>query len=243
MRHAFLADIHANLEAFQAVLADLDTQTIDDTFCVGDIVGYGADPSKCLALIREIALRTVAGNHDYAAAGKIPYDLFNEYARAAILWTRDQLTEEERTWLGELPLVVHEEAFTLTHSSLDRPEKFDYIETLAEASACLQMMEKPLCFVAHSHVPIVFFQCAEGAEPAYERDIDKPIRVKGKMIVNVGSVGQPRDEDPRAAYCIYDTDSQAITIRRVNYDIATAANKVRAAGLPELLAFRLGIGR
>ena len=243
MRHAFVADIHANLEAFQAVLADINLQKIDRIYCLGDIVGYGADPSRCLALVRELSRHTVAGNHDYAAAGKIPCDLFNEYARAAIFWTRDHLSEEERTWLGELPLVVHEEAFSLTHSSLDRPEDFSYIDTLAEASACFAVMQKPLCLIGHSHVPVIFFELAPNSEPTYELNVERPIPVRGKMIVNVGSVGQPRDEDPRAAYCIYDTDSQTMTIRRVTYDVAAAANKVRAAGLPELLAFRLGIGR
>lgn len=243
MRYAFVGDIHGNLEALQAVLADLQTQKADEILCLGDVVGYGADPSECLRVIREVASHTVAGNHDHAASGKLPMWQFNEYAWAAIIWTTDHLTEDEKNWLAQLPLVVHRESFSIVHSSLDNPDEFNYIESVHDALACFEAMKEPLCFIGHSHMPVVFFEGDRRTGPRYELDLEKPVSVQGRMIINPGSVGQPRDDDPRAAYCIYDTDAESITFRRITYDVSVAANKVRAAGLPELLAFRLEIGR
>ena len=243
MRYAFIADIHGNLEALLAVLADLDRQQISVILCLGDIVGYGADPIRCIAVVRERAMHVVAGNHDYAAAGKISCDEFNEFARAAIAWTRRHLSEEEKDWLRQLPLIVHLDDFSMVHSSLHRPEEFNYIESAHDAAECFREMQKPLCFVGHSHVPVVFFDSGKSPIPPYRLDLVNPVPVEGRMIVNVGSVGQPRDEDPRAAYCIYDSDASTVEIRRVTYEIEAAADKVRAAGLPELLAFRLRLGR
>ena len=243
MRHAFFGDIHANLEALKAVLADMITQRIDDMYCLGDIVGYGANPSECIAIIRDLACPTVGGNHDAAAAGKLAVDQFNEYARAAIIWTRRHLSQEETDWLLALPLIRHFPDYSIVHSSLDDPGDFNYVDSVVEAAACFRKMQRPLCFIGHSHVPVVFFEDEPQALPRYTLSLDQTIQIEGRMIVNPGSVGQPRDEDPRAAYCIYDSDEMQITFRRVGYDTAAAAGKVRAAGLPELLAFRLEIGR
>jgi len=243
LRYAFIADIHGNLDALLAVLADLDGQQIDEIACLGDIVGYAADPARCIAVVRERARHVVAGNHDYAAAGRISCEEFNEFARSAIMWTRRQLSDEEKEWLGQLLLVMHLDAFSIVHSSLWRPEDFNYIESGQDAAECFREMQKPLCFVGHSHVPVVFFDTSASVMPLYRLDLSSPVLVEGRMIVNVGSVGQPRDEDPRAAYGIYDSDANTVLIRRVTYDIEAAADKVRAAGLPELLAFRLRLGR
>jgi len=241
MRHAFFGDIHGNLDAFEAIAADIKAQNVDSTYCLGDIVGYGAQPSECLALIRQMGSPTVAGNHDFAAAEKIPLTHFNDFARAAMLWTRDHLSVDERAWLADLPLVRHLEDFTLVHATLVQPELFYYIETIEDARDCFRLMEKPLCFIGHSHLPVVFIEHPDAID--YQLDFGEPIPVASRMIVNPGSVGQPRDEDPRAAYCIYDTEQQSLVFRRVSYDIASAARKVREAGLPEILAFRLEIGR
>jgi len=243
LRYAFIADIHGNLVALLAVLADLDHQEIGTILCLGDIVGYAAEPARCIAVVRERAKHIVAGNHDYAAAGEISCDEFNEFARAAIIWTRRQLSEEEKDWLRQLPLIVHVDQFSMVHSSLHRPEDFNYIESGHDAAECFREMQEALCFVGHSHVPAVFFDTGKSLIPSYRLDLTSTVPVEGRMIVNVGSVGQPRDEDPRAAYCIYDSDANTVEIRRVTYDTEAAADKVRAAGLPELLAFRLKLGR
>ena len=243
MKHALFGDIHGNSDALTAVLSDIQSRHPDNIYCLGDIVGYGAEPRECLGCIRDLACPTVAGNHDSAGAADVPLHDFNEYARKAIHWTRQQLTDEDRAWLSELPFVIHYEEFSMVHSSLSHPEAFPYILSDADADRCFARMEPPLCFIAHSHVPLAFFDAVPGRPAGRQLDFTEPMAVRGKMIVNPGSVGQPRDGDPRAAYCIYDDTTQHVTFRRVEYDVAEAARKVRAAGLPELLAWRLEVGR
>jgi len=243
LKHALFGDIHGNSDALTAVLSDIQSRHSDNIYCLGDIVGYGAEPRECLGRIRDLACPTVAGNHDIAGAANVPLDDFNEYARKAIYWTRQQLTDEDRAWLSELPFVIHYEVFSMVHSSLSHPEAFPYILSDADADRCFARMETPLCFIAHSHVPLAFFDAVPGRPAGHQVDFTDPMAVRGKMIVNPGSVGQPRDGAPQAAYCIYDDTTQHITFRRVEYDVAEAARKVRAAGLPELLAWRLEIGR
>jgi len=243
LRHAFLGDIHGNLEGLRAVLSDIGTQAIDTVLCLGDIVGYGANPAECVEAIRSAGYDTVAGNHDIAAAGQLSLAQFNEYARAAIIWTREHLSQDDKDWLANLSLVKHLQGFSIVHSSLDHPEEFNYVDSVLEAAACFARMQNPICVVGHSHIPLVFIEDDPKSLPRYTLELAQPIPVEGRMIVNPGSAGQPRDEDPRASYCIYDTENEQITFRRVSYDIAAAASKMRAAGLPELLAFRLEIGR
>ncbi len=243
MKHAFFGDIHSNFDALQAVLADTEVQHADKMYCLGDIVGYGAEPRECIGRIRELDCPAVMGNHDHAAATDVSLDNFNEYARTAILWTRDQLAVEEKKWLAERPFVIHYEEFSIVHASLLQPESFRYLMLLADASDCLNRMEAHLCFVGHSHVPSVFFDAVPGRPAGYRYDLDDTIAVRGKMIINPGSVGQPRDGDPRAGYCIYDDVTQHVAFRRLTYDATSAASKIRAAGLPPVLAWRLEIGR
>jgi len=241
VKHALIADIHGNLDALNAVMDDLKTQNPDTILCLGDIVGYGAQPAECLKLVRDKATHTVVGNHDIAASGDDPVEQFNEYARAAILWTRSILTSSDRHWLSNLPMLVHLDNFTIVHSSLDNPRTFDYINSISAAARCFATMEKPLCFFAHTHIPIVFRYLAPD-DIKYELPPKKETYASGLMLVNGGSVGQPRNHDPRAAYCVYDSTEQVITFHQVDYDVEAAAGKIREAGLPELLAFRLAFG-
>jgi len=241
MKYAIISDIHANLEAFEAVLEDIKKEGAEKCVCVGDIVGYGANPHECIELVRKHCLLCVAGNHDFATIEKTNIEFFNQYARQATLWTRQHITEEDRKYLESLPLVADvDDLFTVVHGTLYAPALFDYIQTTFDAYLSLQVLQKPLCFVGHSHVPISFF-----LDDAVTYSTDSVIRLKPgvKAIINVGAVGQPRDDDPRAAYAIYDTEKNLVVIKRIEYDVEKAVKKIRDAGLPEILGERLRYGR
>ncbi len=243
MLYCIFGDIHGNLEALEAVLADAREQQADAYVCVGDIVGYGANPSECIAKVREVTDKTVAGNHDWAAVGRTDIEYFNIFAREAVLWTQNHLSEEQKTFLSRLPLTIELDRFTVVHSTPHRPELFGYIENAMAARLSFQALTSPLAFVGHSHVPVTFFYEDDGEEIWYTQETEIPLGDFSKTIVNVGSVGQPRDDNPKAAYALYDTDRQLVTIRRVEYDVETAKQKILDAGLPEVLAARLLIGR
>ena len=186
MRYAIISDIHANLEALEAVLADIKKEGVDKCVCVGDIVGYGANPHECIELIREHCRVCVAGNHDFATIEKTNIEFFNQYARQATLWTRQNITEDDRKYLESLPLVADvDDRFTLVHGTLYAPALFDYIQTTFDAYLSLQVLQKPVCFVGHSHVPISFF-----LDDAVTYSTDPVIKLKEgvKAIINVGSV-------------------------------------------------------
>ncbi len=241
MRYAILGDVHSNLEALEAVLGALDSERIDHYVCVGDVVGYGADPKPCLDRIRDLCDVIVAGNHDWAVAGTLSMEFFNEYAKAAIHWTRTQLDSDDITWLRDLPLQADVDRRTmLVHSTVHDPAAFDYLLTSYDAHLSMRVLKKPLCFVGHSHIPITFMERG-GLGFTFAETIDLT-RVE-KVIVNPGSVGQPRDENPDAAFAIYDTVKRRVTLHRVAYDIETAARKISEAGLPAALASRLHVGK
>jgi len=240
MRYAIISDIHGNFDALEAVLRDVDAQKVDRTVCLGDVVGYGAQPRECVAALRSRNILTIAGNHDYAAIGKTNINYFNAYAKEATLWTRKVCTQEDKDWLKGLSLVEYLEDFTIVHGTLYAPELFDYILTTYDAYLSLQLLEMPVCFLGHSHVPINFVW-DDMIAFNYDTEIDlKPGR---KMLVNAGSVGQPRDDNPRACYAIYDREARHIALRRIEYDVEAAASKIREAGLPAALGERLKVGR
>lgn len=241
MRIAILADIHSNLEALEAVLGALSRARIDRYVCVGDVVGYGADPKACLDRVRDLAKVVVAGNHDWAVSGRLSMEFFNAYAREAITWTRAQLAPEDIRWLHELPLEADVDGlFTLVHATLHNPANFDYLLTSYDAHLSMAVLERPLCFVGHSHIPITFTE-RDGLGFTFSDTIDLT-KVK-KAIVNPGSVGQPRDENPDAGYGVYDTVKRRVTLHRVSYDVARASEKIARAGLPQVLADRLHVGK
>lgn len=241
MRYCILGDIHANLEALTTVVEFAQGQGCEKFVSVGDVVGYGANPRECIAIIRDLNAPVVAGNHDYAVTGKLDVEFFNSYAKAAVLWTRDQLPQEEMTYLKGLRLVQQvDDIITVVHGSLNFPDMFDYIQTSYDAYLSLEALKTKVCFLGHSHVPVSFF-----SGPAVSYSLSQEIDLNGyeKVLVNVGSVGQPRDENPKAAVAIYDTDEQKVTLTRLEYDIDKASRKIIDAGLPEILAERLHHGR
>jgi len=241
MRYGIFADIHSNLEALEAVIRSYRDESIDKYLCLGDVVGYASNPRECVEKIKMLSMITVAGNHDWAAVDLFPADYFNPVARQAIFWTRDSLDDNGRCFLESLKLLYKNEDLTLVHGTLDRPEDFSYMTDDHIAGETFDLLENKICFVGHSHVAGVFIKDRDG-RINYCLDNCIGIKNRNKYIVNVGSVGQPRDGNPEAAYCIYDTDKKEIQIKRTAYDIKTTKEKVVNAGLPRFLADRLSAG-
>ena len=240
MKIALFGDIHANLEALEAVLEDAGEQGCDSYICLGDVVGYNADPAACLEKIREMDCPVVKGNHDEDASGEHSLEMMNPVAAEALQWTRDQLTAEQREWLARVRMVRQVNDFTIVHSTLDQPNAWNYVTNKFDAMSNFSYQFTQVCFHGHTHVPRVFVR----NERVQELKADNLVIEPGmKYFINAGSVGQPRDGDWRASYCIYDTDRNTINLRRVEYDIKTAQEKIIKAGLPEVLASRLDEGR
>lgn len=246
MKVALLSDIHANLVALEAVLAALPP--VDSIWVTGDTVGYGPDPSDVLALLRERGAVMVAGNHDLAAATGAGLGMFNAYAADAVEMHRSWLSAAERDALAALPLVREVDGFTLCHGSLRDPV-WEYVVSAVQARATLDIARTPRCCNGHTHVPALFRKTATGATEAAIVN-GSAIPLEGSCLVNPGSVGQPRDGDPDAAYAILDTSPAAgagevaptVTFLRARYDVAETQRRIRARGLPGLLADRLAIG-
>jgi predicted phosphodiesterase len=240
MRIAVFGDIHANLEALEAVLDDAKAQQCAEYVCLGDIVGYNANPSECLEIVRAMECPVVKGNHDEDAGGEHSLDSMNPTAAAALEWTRQELSEEQRTWLRRLRLVRQVEDFTVVHSTLDQPQSWGYVTNKFDAMSNFSYQFTNVCFHGHTHVPRVFVRGTRVKEvPAESVEVEESL----KYFLNAGSVGQPRDGDWRACYVIYDLPNQVITYRRVEYDLKKAQEKILAAKLPANLARRLGEGR
>lgn len=241
MKYAVLGDIHANLEALQVVLQDAEEQGVTHFACTGDVVGYNADPKACLKIVRGLGCKVVQGNHDYYAACSESMELFTPLARRSIYWTRKNLSLAERKFLRELPMVCDIEDFTMVHSSLSHPDRWNYILKRNAAEASLLNQFSNICFFGHTHVPLAFVSDGTSIDKGFYNKID--IQDSYKYLINVGSVGQPRDRNPKAAYAIYDMDAQTVTMRRLKYDIPATQKKIRAAGLPFRNALRLDYGR
>jgi len=241
MRCAVLGDIHGNLEALDAVLAAIEKRGPVQYFCCGDIVGYGADPQTCLERVQRLGASVVAGNHDWAAGGRNNAEAFNPLARFAIEWTKTQLNDFQKAFLRDLPLVRRRDEVTIVHGSLHEPEKFHYLDNLLEANLTLQKMTGQICFVAHNHIPAIIVS-RKGKEAIYFSGYSVQCEKDCRYIINIGSVGQPRDGYRDAAYCFYDSDQRHIEICRIPYDVKTAQKKILKMGLPSPLAIRLGLG-
>ena len=241
MRYGILGDIHANLEALGTVVEALERESVDGWISVGDVVGYGADPNACIKFVQDLEATVVAGNHDFAVCNRLNVDFFNAYAREAVLWTRKRLSTEEMGFLEGLELTaVLDDEVSVVHGSLNFPEMFDYIQTSYDAHLSLQALTTPVCFLGHSHVPVTFVQ---GQTVSYTLDPVIQIKEGERALVNVGSVGQPRDEDPRAAYAVYDSETRTVEVKRIEYAVEDAGKKILDAGLPEILAERIKYGR
>lgn len=245
MRIGILGDIHGNAEALRAVVAALRREGVDTWVQVGDIVGYGPEPSLCIDLVRELGCITCLGNHDAAVLGLLDTSYFNNFARAAIQWTATRMRPSDLEFLRSLRLVVKHPEFTVVHGSLHMPDQFGYVISQVEAIESLAQQDTRLCFVGHSHVPAVYLR--RGSNPGEivvrpQSEVEVSYRGFERVLMNVGSVGQPRDEDPRAAYGLVDTERELAWVKRVHYDIAGVQRKIRDAGLPEVLANRLALG-
>ena len=243
MRYAIFSDIHSNLEAYQAVLEIMSYERIDRYICLGDIVGYGANPRECIALTRELVEKKgclcISGNHDAAVAEITPISSFNTFARLAVVWTRKNIEPAENDFLSLLPILKNEDGLIFVHASLKAPQEWPYIYTLDEAYNNFEILREKVCFIGHSHIPVIF-----KAGRHYEYFVSSSFKIEEdcRYIVNVGSIGQPRDRDPRACFIVYDTEERLIEYKRVEYNIAKAQAKIIEAGLPQILASRLAVG-
>jgi predicted phosphodiesterase len=242
MRYGIFSDVHSNLEALEAVIEAYKREDIDKYLCAGDVVGYAANPKECIEKAKTLAMITVAGNHDLASVDLFSTDYFNPAASKAISWTKHNLGNQDRYFLESLKLVYQNEDLTLVHGTLDNPQDFDYMLDGYTASKTFALIETRLCFIGHSHVAGIFIQDVKGRID-YREDNSIGIKDGFRYIVNVGSVGQPRDGNPKAAYSIYDTDNKEVKIKRVSYDMEKAKKKIFEAGLPGSLGERLLLGK
>jgi len=242
MRYGIFSDVHSNLEALDTILDAYRKEAIDTYLCVGDIVGYAANPKECIGKVKEIAMITVAGNHDWAAVNLFSVDYFNPVACEAIFWTRRNLDNPDRYFLESLKLVYRNEDLTLVHGTLDNPRDFNYMTDGYIAWETFRLLETNICFVGHSHVAGMFIKDKDD-RISYREDNSIDIEKEKKYIINVGSVGQPRDGNTKACYSIYDTDKKEIQIKRISYDVQTTRKKIIDAGLPRFLGDRLVMGR
>jgi predicted phosphodiesterase len=246
MKYAVFGDIHANWEALEAVLTDAAAQGCTDQVCLGDIVGYNANPRECLNKIKQLGCPVVKGNHDEEASVNTSLEGLNPLAARALHWTRESLADEDRRWLSDLKLVRQVRDFTIVHATLDTPAGWAYVTNKFDAMASFSYQFTQLCFHGHTHTPR--FYVKHGSVEAIagdETELGRTLHLQNgsKYFVNVGSVGQPRDGDWRCSYAVYDVDKRLITIRRLEYDLQAAQKKILAAGLPEMLANRLAIGK
>ena len=241
MRILVMSDVHANLAAFEAVLADAAGKW-DKIWYLGDLVGYGPNPNECVDLLRQQEHIALSGNHDWAALDKLDISDFNEEARTAVLWTRDRLTEESFAFLDSLPAKRVQEAFTLAHASPRHPV-WEYILDYETAAENFGHFNTPYCLVGHTHVPVLIAE-KEGDDlfvhvPTYKETI---YLEDTRSIINPGSVGQPRDSDPRASYALLNIEDLTWDFHRVAYPIEETQKQIRDLGLPEALAARLDYG-
>jgi diadenosine tetraphosphatase ApaH/serine/threonine PP2A family protein phosphatase len=241
LRFAIISDIHANIDAFNVVLRKIDEMGVDQILCLGDVVGYNAAPNECVAIIRERKIPTILGNHDSVACGLEEPWGFNPVALAAALWTRNQLTPETHEWLRGLPDALHFGTFVAVHGAPNNHNTYIFNwEDILPHLNFLKEQEVNLCFIGHTHSPGIF-----SADGVYSVDDDGKFELgDGKgFFINAGSVGQPRDGDPRAAFGILDTETKIFEQVRVAYPVEIAAQRVLDAGLPPFLAERLALGR
>lgn len=254
MRIGILADVHANLEALEAVLVWIEGQDVEEIVCLGDVVGYGGDPERCIEIVRTRCSITVRGNHDHAVFEPALRSEFNDHARRAVERHAEILGAEDRDWLASLPPVASRDSLALGHAGFARPERYPYVTDPARAAVELAAMSGTVGFIGHTHVPAIFresesgaverVRAAHGNERGTRNLGELSVRLGGpsRYLVNPGSVGQPRDRDPRAACAVYDADEAVFTLARISYDIPRAQEAIVERGLPAFEASRLALG-
>jgi len=242
LRIAIVSDIHGNLEAFEAVLAQIDEEKIDKVICLGDVVGYGPNPNECMSLARERCQTILMGNHDYACIYKPEMFFFNHFARQAIEFTLSIIKEEHLDFINQLPFLHSENDLLLVHANPLRPEGWEYILSIDEAIYYFPKFSEKICFIGHSHLPSIYVESEESKFSFIEqREIE--LESNCRYIINVGSVGQPRDGNPASSFGVIDLAQQTFEIVRVAYDIEKTIDRFEKAGLPNFLAQRLRIGK
>ncbi len=242
MRYGFISDVHGNLEALEVVLAHLRHQALDHVVFLGDAVGYGANPNEVCDLIRSVARVAVLGNHDAAVAGRMSSSLYYDAARLAILWCAKRMTPDNMRWLKEMPYKVREGALEFCHGAPLAPELFDYLFGAEQVERLLPELDQlaQVTFIGHSHLTISFCIADDKVDAIFSSEI--VCRPDAKYIITVGSVGQPRDRDPRACCGVYDTQTHTFNYHRLPYDIAATREKIFAAGLSPMFGERLLLG-
>lgn len=241
MRYAILSDIHANYEAFTAVLEAIDAMEIDSILCLGDVVGYGANPNEAVELTRERADVTTKGNHDHAAVDPAEEAYFNSWAVQAIQWTRNELTKDNLDYLKAMPYESFLPDVRLVHASPGEPRRWRYVLSPQAAAREFSAFEESFCFIGHSHVPMIVLRTEVGTSELLEGEVALP--AGARVLINVGSVGQPRNGDPRASFAVLDLEDRSARLVRVEYDLQTARKKIIDAGLPRFLGDRLLLGQ
>jgi len=244
MRYAFVSDIHSNFEAFTKALSLIEKANVDKIIGAGDIVGYGSDPENCIKLVRSHLIESVAGNHDYAVNNDEEKNLFNPYAKEAINWTRGVLSQEDLGFLGSLKMTIEEEAFIVFHGFLDSLSPFTYILSDYEAWRSFNNMSVDIGFYGHTHIAGAYIMEDSGNIKFVSgvKGFDINLEETKRYLINVGSVGQPRDGNPNGAYAIFDSGTNRVEIHRFSYDIETTYQKIIKAGLPAFLGERLFSG-
>lgn len=240
MKYAIFSDLHGNLDALEVALRSIERRGADKVICLGDVVGYGADPNGCVDVVRERCDVVILGNHDSAVVGTTSTESFTRRAQISTEWTRDHLTEENREWLKALPLSWTGDRFRVVHSSPFEPMEWHYILRQSMADDAFKHFKERLCFMGHSHVPVIFRETGDEGEIPGESEFQ--LDENDRYLINIGSVGQPRDGDPRLAYGFYDSERHAIEFVREEYDHESASKKIIDAGLPEELGKRLFFG-
>ena len=240
MKYAVIADIHSNLEALDVVLADARDQKCTHHACVGDIVGYNANAKECLEIVRKMNMPCVKGNHDEYCSCDDALDGFNPHAAEAVLWTRRQLSDAAKEWLRDLKYIRLVASFSMVHATLDVPQRWGYVFDKLMAAASFTYQNTSVCFFGHTHVPVAFIRDNVVRGGTYTKF---KVEQGRKYFVNVGSVGQPRDGNPQAAYVTYDLFENIVELHRLDYDIAATQKKILEAGLPARLAERLAVGK
>ncbi|MBD3288408.1 metallophosphoesterase [candidate division KSB1 bacterium] len=242
LRYAIISDIHSNLEALTAVCNDIEQQDVDEILCLGDIVGYGPDPNECIDMVKSICSVIITGNHDYACLERSEIEYFNVFASQSIFWTVEVLSDSALLFLSQLPFQENVENFKLVHASPDSPSIWNYILTLDQAIYNFSYFDEQMCFIGHTHKPVIY---AETAEKDYHLERKKNIEIEEdkRYLINVGSVGQPRDSNTAASYAILDTDRMEYALMRVVYDFHKTQKKMVDSNLPNFLIERLASGR
>ncbi|MBN2381100.1 metallophosphoesterase family protein [candidate division WOR-3 bacterium] len=243
MKIAVLSDVHSNIDALEAVVQDAKSWKAELFLVAGDIVGYGACPDQCIDLLKKLEAGCIAGNHDWGVIEKTPIDYFNSAARKAILWTREKMTDTSRAYLEALPLTMQEAEISLAHGDFLSPESWAYVFTLPKAAEEFSGFNTAIGIIGHSHVPFIIRAVDKESWPEEIKESTVTFQPTERYLVNVGSVGQPRDYDPRACYLRIDSDIKQLSLERVEYDIKAAQRRILDAGLPSSLAARLSVGQ